>query len=409
MAQAAPGPTAFAGLLAVTIIGVLSVGVLSDPGTGSRVTAEGAEAEVAGATESKADGSQAESTSTSAVPVTAPDDGTTAEQRTMKLAETITDDALRPKSVVASGDGLFFAQNMMYAHNMAVYDRDLKQVKVIDDEVVPSFFDLPGSDPVEGAPVEAVFTSDGSAAYVSQYQLYGPGQDNPGADNCAKGDWDDSFLYRIPTDSLEIDQVIPVGPVPKFVAITHDDATVLVSNWCGYDLSVVDTATGTETRRVDIGRYPRGIAVAPDDSVAYVTAMGTSDIAVVDLKTFEVSWISGVGQAPRSVALSPDGKTLYVTLNGEAEVKRIDTATRKVTGEVVTGNQPRSMVLSDDGTALYVVNYADDTVSKVRTSDMVELQELPTKHHPIGITYDAATRRVWVACYVGALMVFDDA
>jgi hypothetical protein len=34
---------------------------------------------------------------------------------------------------------------------------------------------------------------------------------------------------------------------------------------------------------------------------------------------------------------------------------------------------------------------------------MVELQELPTKHHPIGVTYDKATRRVWVACYVGAL------
>lgn len=89
--------------------------------------------------------------------------------------------------------------------------------------------------------------------------------------------------------------MIPVGPVPKFVAITHDDSTLLVSNWCGYDLSIVDTATGKETRRVDIGRYPRGIAVAPDDSVAYVTAMGTSDIAIVDLSTFEVEWIKRCG------------------------------------------------------------------------------------------------------------------
>ncbi|MCB1026961.1 MAG: YncE family protein [Microthrixaceae bacterium] len=403
MVQAAPGPPAFAGLLAVTIAGVLSVGVLGDPGPDVTVTATGA-ADAPPTTSAVEAPAAADDT----VPVTLPDDNKTADQRTLGEVGTITDDALRPKSVVASGTGLFFAQNMMYAHNVAVYDRDLQQVKVIDDSVVPSFFGLSGSDPVEGAPVEAVFTSDGSAAYVSQYKLYGPGQDNPGTDTCAKGDWDDSFLYRIPTDTLAIDQVIPVGPVPKFVAITHDDATVLVSNWCGYDLSVVDTATGTETRRVDIGRFPRGIAVAPDDSVAYVTAMGTSDIAVVDLESFEVSWISDVGRAPRSVALSPDGSSLYVTLNGEAEVKRIDTATRQVTGEVVTGNQPRSMVLSDDGTALYVVNYADDTVSKVRTSDMTELQELPTKHHPIGITYDAGTRRVWVACYVGALMVFDD-
>ena len=28
--------------------------------------------------------------------------------------------------------------------------------------------------------------------------------------------------------------------------------------------------------------------------------------------------------------------------------------------------------------------------------------------HPIGITYDAATRGVWVACYGGAILVYDD-
>jgi hypothetical protein len=28
--------------------------------------------------------------------------------------------------------------------------------------------------------------------------------------------------------------------------------------------------------------------------------------------------------------------------------------------------------------------------------------------HPIGITYDRTTRRVWVACYSGELRVYDD-
>jgi len=37
------------------------------------------------------------------------------------------------------------------------------------------------------------------------------------------------------------------------------------------------------------------------------------------------------------------------------------------------------------------------------------LQKVPTTTHPIGITYDAVTNRVWVACYSGAIMVFDDA
>lgn len=160
---------------------MIGFGVLSDPGPERRVSTERSAEAATGRAEASADSS----TSTSAPPVTAPDDGKTAAQRTLSLVDTITDPALRPKSVVASGSGLFFfAQNMMYAHNVAVYNRDLEQVKVIDDEVVPAFFDLPGNSALKGGPVEAVFTSDGSAAYVSQYKLYGPGQDNPGTDVC---------------------------------------------------------------------------------------------------------------------------------------------------------------------------------------------------------------------------------
>jgi hypothetical protein len=37
------------------------------------------------------------------------------------------------------------------------------------------------------------------------------------------------------------------------------------------------------------------------------------------------------------------------------------------------------------------------------------VQNVPTGSHPIGITYDAKTREVWVACYSGTVEVFRDA
>jgi YVTN family beta-propeller protein len=98
-----------------------------------------------------------------------------------------------------------------------------------------------------------------------------------------------------------------------------------------------------------------------------------------------------------------------VTLNAAGKVAKVDTATGDVVGDVTTGSQPRSAALSPDGTALFVVNYESDTVSRVRTSDLEVLETLPVDHHPIGITYDAATSRVWVAAYGGSLTVFDDA
>jgi len=66
------------------------------------------------------------------------------------------------------------------------------------------------------------------------------------------------------------------------------------------------------------------------------------------------------------------------------------------------------MDISDDGEFLYVVNYHSNTMSKVRTRDMSIQQTVNTKSNPIGITYDPETNQVWVACYSGTIMVFQD-
>ena len=67
------------------------------------------------------------------------------------------------------------------------------------------------------------------------------------------------------------------------------------------------------------------------------------------------------------------------------------------------------MAISDDGRFLYVVNYDSNTVSKVRTSDMAVVQTVATNEHPIGVTFDAATHAIWVACYSGSIEVFKGA
>jgi hypothetical protein len=57
------------------------------------------------------------------------------------------------------------------------------------------------------------------------------------------------------------------------------------------------------------------------------------------------------------------------------------------------------LTLAADGRALYVVNYESGTVTKLRTSDMKPLQTISACYHPIGITYDEPTSRVWVALH----------
>ena len=317
---------------------------------------------------------------------------------------------ISPKSVVASGRGLVFAQNMMYTHTVTVYNsRTRRLVRTIPDAVNLSRFGVKGHPGVSrGAPVELAVTPSGKSAYVSNYSMYGNGFGGEGTDDCYQNQFGPSFLYRIDVATLKIDDAIQVGPVPKYVAVTPDGRFVLVSNWCGYDLSIVSTRLGRQVKKLPLGPYPRGIAVSPNGKTAYIAVMGSSNIARLNLESWKVSWLYGVGSGPRHLVISPKGRWLYATLNGEGNVAKIDLRHGAVVRKVTTGSAPRSMAMSPDGKALYVVNYFSNTVSKVRTGDMRVLQNVSVNSSPIGITYDAPTHTVWVACYSGTIEVFND-
>lgn len=317
---------------------------------------------------------------------------------------------ISPKSVVASGTGLVFAQNMIYRHSVTVYDSHLSLVATIPDTVRLSDFGFPGHDSlVHGGPVEAAVAPGARKVYVSNYSMYGPGFAHPGDDVCSPSSrFDSSYVYRIDVATFRIDQVIAVGAVPKFLAVSPDGRWLLVSNWCSYNLSVVDTETGREVRRLPLGAYPRGIVVDPSSRIAYVAVMGAGGIAKVSLPDLHVGWIWGVGGGPRHVVMDPAGRRLYVTLNSDNQVAAIDVAAGRVVARVHTGSAPRSMTIAPDGKSLYIVNYTSHTLSKLASADLHVLQTVETCTHPIGVTYDARTNRVWVACYAGVIVVYSD-
>ena len=182
----------------------------------------------------------------------------TALVRTMRLTGGLT-----PKSVVASGHGLVFAQNMMYTHTVSVFRADGARLDDIGDSVDLGRFGVAGHPgPSKGSPVEAAFSPDGRYAWVSNYSMYGKGFGPEGLDTCTKGDGTSpSTVYRVDTRSFAIDKVVAVGAVPKYVAVTPDGKQVLVTNWCSWDLSIIDAATAKELARIPLGgKYPPGLS-----------------------------------------------------------------------------------------------------------------------------------------------------
>ena len=341
------------------------------------------------------------------------------DQKTLREVALLTG-APTPKSVAASGTGLYFAQNVMYGHTISIFDADKQLIKTLPDRVgLRAFgYDVKG-EVYRGSPVEAAFTSDGSHAFVSNYRMYGSGFDPAaGSEACAKGEGQRSFVYRIDTQTLRVDRVYRAGLVPKFVAVTPDDRLLLVSNWCGYDVSVIDLESRKLVAEIEVGRHPRGIAVTGDSNTAYVAVMGATEIAVIDLSPYSegrstqsgggVRFLTDVGLAPRHLVLSSDDAILYATLDGEGSVVALDPRTGEELLRARTGERPRSMDISDDGSALYVVNYGSHTFTKLRASDLSILQTLDTAARPIGITYDSFNDEVWVSAYSGFIHVYDE-
>lgn len=318
---------------------------------------------------------------------------------------------ITPKSVDANGFGLVIANNMMYSHSMTLYDTDTRKlVGTVSDTVDLAKFGFPQyPGQTQGAPVEAAWTKDGRYAYVSNYAMSGPGHNDNPQDICyPTQNFKDSYLYRVDSVTKKIDQVIEAGAVPKYVAITPDQKYVLVDNWCGYNMTVIDRSTGKKVKSIPIAAYARGIAVAPDSKTAYVAAFGTSNLYKVDLEAGKASVFANVGAAARHVTISPDGKYLYTAASHGDVVSKVDRATGKVLAQFHTAREPRSLTISSDGTAVYVVDYFAGVVQKIRTSDMTLLQTVTTPPVPIGITYDPVTHSVWVACYGGQIWVYDD-
>ena len=270
---------------------------------------------------------------------------------------------------------------MMYRHNVTVLDRTGSIVARINDRVDLRNFGIDSGKRaavVKGSPVEAAFTSDGRYAYVSNYKMYGDGWNPTADDDCQGRNWDPSYVYRIDATTFAIDQVIPVGSVPKFLAVTPDDSTLIVSNWCSLDVSIIDLATGSEKGRVEVGLHPRGIAVARDSSVAYVAVMGGAKIVGINLADLSTRIIDSAGPTPRHLVLSPNGEILYVTNNLVGTVREIDIASGKLLRSVRSGNEPRSMSISEDGTSLYVVNYV---TFDYRHEDLIVMNEQVVDAH----------------------------
>ena len=228
-----------------------------------------------------------------------------------------------------------------YPTSIAVTPNGKAAYAVLDENDTLTKIDLTATTPAQGLevrvgnqPHSVVISKDGKTAYVSNeagpiptasdFQLYSNG--TPVAAEYPTGTTVAGTISVVDLASFTLTDTIKAGHHPTGMAFWGK--YLLVTNTYSDDISVIDTKTNQEERKIDLklpihvpgdkaspGAGPNSIAVDEINNVAYVALYNANAIAVVDLNAFGSSAVLGmipVGYAPSSVVLDANDNTLIV-------------------------------------------------------------------------------------------------
>lgn len=254
---------------------------------------------------------------------------------------------VQPKSVNVSPDGTrVVVCNFGFADhdNVYVYDAmTLERVGVLT---------------FEGNAVETVFTRDGRTLYVSNF----------------RGHTVEVFDFAACTSASAAAPcaVTPRASIatarhPKFMALSPDERTLYVADWGDRAVSVVDTSTYRETRRLPTERHPRGLVVRPDGTLL-AAAFDGDVVHVFPAGATAESTRWETCRFPRHLLLSPDARTMYVTCT-LGSLGFYDAQTGRRFGIGTLHRNPRTIDISHDGRYVASANFTSSDVSVVDTVD----------------------------------------
>lgn len=191
---------------------------------------------------------------------------------------------------------------------------------------------------------------------------------------------------------------IPVGDLPRSVAITPDGERVYVSNYSSSTVSVIDTATNVVVAEIPV-RSPLTVAITADGTRAYVA--GSTSVSEIDTATNTVVGDVPLAAGPTSLAVSPNGDRLYVAQYWSDNISIIDTGTNTVIAETYVGHGASAVAISPDGSRVYVTRQLEqsvtDTVSVIDTATNSVIATIPVPNNPNAVVVSPNGDRVYIS------------
>jgi DNA-binding beta-propeller fold protein YncE len=348
-----------------------------------------------------------------------------------KSDKDIFDPAIRsPKSAAFSEDGRKLYVNSLEGMQTAVYEwPSLKKLKVIDhnfnstnqnlfqgEETVFNYkyYGKPsaGANYFHGKPVEMAFSHGGAFLWITYYRRdYDRSAQSPSA------------VAIVDTRTDEIVRVMPTGPIPKFVSISPDGRTAVITHWGDNTVGLIDISArspkdfkytshltverqlsqgdkaGTD-RDATCGFCLRGTVFTPDSRYLLIARMGGGGIAGFDLSQNKyLGSIMSLRATPRHLVVTADGKNLIVSSNVSGYITKfnlnqfVDQMIRadgkKINAdrgqEVAVGSGARTIEVDPQGRYIFAAINEGIKVVAVDISTMKVVTEIKVDPFPVGL------------------------
>jgi len=159
---------------------------------------------------------------------------------------------------------------------------------------------------------------------------------------------------------------------------------VYVLNSGDASISVIDTVTRTEVRRIPVLREVHHVILTPDRKELLIGDSVANELLFINPDTAEVTRREKVSN-PYHFAESPDGRYLVVTSLRRDQVDIYDARTRTLLQRLKAGDMPSHIAYSPDSRIAYVTTQGDRRVAAISLDERRLLWTAVVGPEPAGI------------------------
>lgn len=165
-----------------------------------------------------------------------------------------------------------------------------------------------------------------------------------------------NLVKMIDLGTLEYMAEIPVGGVPRPIAVDREEKVMYVALSLFHGFVIVDIPSRKVVNKVEFPALPpdldlrpllntatHGLMLTPDGKELWAASVPTGNVFVYNVASGRVAPPIAVGQLPNWIAFSPDGRYGCVTNTGSNDCSIIDRGSKKEVARIKVGKAPKRL------------------------------------------------------------------